>query len=672
MTDQRGTRVQPLRETATARPGAGSLPTWSGAAVLGLLALIAILPYANTLLNGFVYDDSAQILGNPYLKSFRYLREIFGTTAWSFLGIWTVSNYYRPIMTFGYLLCYQFFGPLAYGFHLVNLALNAGAVFLLFKITERLFGNRALALGAAVVFALHPVHVEAVAWIAAVTELELAFFYLLTFWLFLLVARPGGGRSSPAHYAMVASFILTIISKEQALTLPFLATAYEHFYRDDREQTTLAQKASRYGVLWLLAIGYVVFRIKLFGAFAPFLQRPQVTWYGVFVNAIALVGEYLWKIIWPARLCAFYVFHKSTSAFEPRVLAGFGASVICATLFFWLWKRARPVSFGVLWFFATLAPVLNPRWMTASVFNERYLYLPSAGFCWAVAWGVTLLWARATAQSRRVIWQGAMATALSVIALLSLVRIVTRNRIWKDDITLFTQTLEMEPEAVLIRTYLGMTYWNRGYIGEAERQWREVLRRYPNSVLDLNYLGWVYARQKRYEEAEKYFLRALHALPTDPEAHLSLGGLYADTGREKEAEVQLRAAVALSPMNGAARNRLAQLYFDEQRFPEAEEQFHRSVEGSPSVTGYNGLGDICWRRGEREQAERAYKSAIALDPFDSHAHFGLGAVYASGGKTVEAIQEYETGLQTDPSNREALTTLEKLRTQAPHANSSKS
>src|SRR5437868_10442664 len=149
-----------------------------------ILILLAFLPYLNTLINGFVYDDRQQILQSPYVHSFRYLGRIFGTTVWTFEGAQGVSNYYRPLMTFAYLISYKLFGLLPFGFHLMNLVLHASVVLLLFAVTEHLFRDRLLSLMAAGLFALHPIHTESVAWIAGITDLELSFFFLLTFLLY--------------------------------------------------------------------------------------------------------------------------------------------------------------------------------------------------------------------------------------------------------------------------------------------------------------------------------------------------------------------------------------------------------------------------------------------------------------------------------------------------------
>ena len=374
--------------------------------LIAALILCAALPYLNTLLNGFVYDDNRQILDNPYLKSFHFLPQVFGTTVWSFVGMQGVSNYYRPMMTLGYALCYHLFGPLAYGFHLVNVCLHVGVVVLVFVVARRLFNNRGVAFLAACLFAVHPIHTEAVAWVAAVTTLDVTFFYLLTFWLFLAMARPQGGISPWVKLAAVVSFALTIFSKEQALTFPLVAMLYEHFFRDDRAETNFWQKARRYGDFWLMDFAYVLFRIEHLGAFAPQIQLSRLGWYPSILSALALVGQYVGKLFWPVELCAYYVFQKGASVFEPQVMAGIAALAACAAIFALLFRRNRMAAFGFVWFFVTLAPVLHIRFLAGNVFAERYLYLPSVGFCWLVGWAGVWLWERLAA--RRSAWRQAL------------------------------------------------------------------------------------------------------------------------------------------------------------------------------------------------------------------------------------------------------------------------
>jgi tetratricopeptide (TPR) repeat protein len=628
-------------------------------ALIGLLVLAAVFPYLNIFANGFVYDDNTQVLNNPYLHSFSHLREIFSTTVWSYVGAQGVTNYYRPMMTFGYLLCYQFFGPLAYGFHLASMLTHAGVVCLLFVLTLRMTGHRPGAFIAAALFALHPIHTESVAWIAAVTDLQLTFFYLLTFWCFVRVAGPGGGREARMQLAMTGSFVLTLLSKEQALTLPVLAAAYEHFVREDGQATTWKQKFGRYYLLWMLAAAYLFFRVRFFGALAPVLQISDLTWGQTILSAIALVGQYLWKLLWPAELCAFYVFRRSISHLDPRVLAGFAALLALTILFVVLWKRSRLAVFAILWMMMTLAPVLNPRWMAANVFTERYLYLPSVGFCWLVAWGWVRLW-EATAEGL-ALRRKALAAVLLLMAVAYAVRVITRNRNWSDDVTLYAKTLEVSPDAYHIRNNLGTVLWKQGRVDEAEREWKAALAFSPRSAIVLNNLGLVRAHQKRYEEAVDYYQRAMRLKPNYTDPHLNLGAVFQEMHRTAEAELHLRAAVALSPLNFDARNKLAEIYLQSGRLNEAEEHYASSAASQPNWIAYYGLGEIGARRGLQSQAEQYFRRALEINPVASEARFALGALYAAAGRTPDAIREYQAGLTTDPANVEGRAELGKLR-----------
>ena len=398
-----------------------------------VLSVLAFLPYANTLLNAFVYDDYFQVVENPYVHSFRYLREIFATTVWSFQGANGITNYYRPLMSFGYLLFYQVAGAVPFSFHLANVALNVVVVLLVFSVVRRLSGER-VGLIAAGLFALHPLHTESVAWVAGVTDLELSVFYLLTFLFYLRLPEPEKGYGWRA--AMCGSFVLALLSKEQAMTLPVLVTLFEHFYRDDRATTPLRQKMARYGPLWALAALYLVVRGILLGGVASIVSRPALSWYEVGLSAISLLGGYLWKLIWPAHLSTYYVFHKSSHFTDRNVLLALAGLALCAIVFAMLWRHAHPLSFAFIVIFLPLGPVLNAKWMPASVFAERYLYLPSIGFCWLVAWAAVTLWSADLRAFLRPVSR-AVPLMLIAVAFTYAVKTVARNRDWRTGESLF-------------------------------------------------------------------------------------------------------------------------------------------------------------------------------------------------------------------------------------------
>lgn len=660
-------------DTLTAPPesserlgGQGSLRhTW----LIVILLLLGVVPYTNTLQNGFVYDDNNEVLTNPYIRSFAHLGDIFSTRILAHLGSRGATNYYRPISILGFLLCYKLFGLLPYGFHLVNLVLHALMVCLLFGLTKRLFHDVWLGFAAAALFALHPIHAESVAWVSAVTDLELAVFYLLTFRFFLGSAKPHGERSELAQLGMAGSFVLTVLSKEQALTLPLLATVYEHFYRGDRGATTWSQKVARYGVLWLLVVAYVLLRIRFFGAFAPVLLTRQVTWYEAILSSVPLVGQYLWKMLWPVHLSAYYAFHKSVTLLDPRVLAGAVALGLCGVAFRALWKHAQRASFGLVWFFITLAPVLNARWLGPNVFTERYLYLPSVGLCWVAAWGILRIWTKASC--RALAWRVAFSILLGVMGVAAMVRIVVRNRDWRDEVTYYRVALAAEPEASSLRLNLGAVYWNHMKPDAAEHEWREALKFSLDSAFLLNNLGLVSMRKKQYGEATDYFERSMRLRPNFTDAHLNLGRLYEEIGKTPEAEMQLKAAVALAPLSVQARNELGNLYLTSGRWREAEAQFQESLASIANSAAYDAIGDINARLARRERAEQAYRQALALDDFDSHAHFGLAGVLEATGRREEAVRHYRAGLSVDPLNPDAQAALKRLTSNSSHVNPSK-
>jgi Flp pilus assembly protein TadD len=609
---------------------------------MAFLAVAAALPYLNTLRNGFVSDDEMQVLHNPYIRNFHYWARIFTTPVASYVGV-KAPNYYRPLMNVGYLLCYQVFGLHPFGFHLANVVLHVLVVCVVFLLTKRIFQDRSLALMAALLFAIHPIHSEAIAWIAASPDLELSMFYLLTFRLFLAVARPGGRFSYLAQLAMAGSFMLTIFSKEQAVTLPVLATVYEHFYRADREETRPAQKVRRYAVLWLLTVAYFLFRVYVLGGLGSRFSAHHLTWYQTFLAALALLGQYFWKLLWPVDLRIYCPFHTPSGLFDPAVIVGLTALAVCSALFLFLWRHARRLSFGLLWFLVPLAPVLNARWMPIAAFEERYLYLPSVGFCWLLGWGLLRLWVRASA--RGAIWSRALATALVLLVALCSFRIVTRNRDWHNDVTLYTNALGACPDAVYVREFLGATYWEMGDAESAEREWREALKMAPQDPSTLRDLGMMYLKNRQYSEAVGFLKKSLQFDPDNAGAHLYLGVAYMDTHSLELAEPELRAAVSLFPWDSNNRNALGKLYLGEGRTDEAEEQFRRSVEIEPNIMGYGNLGLIHWSQGEAKLAELEWREALRLAPNDSSILNNLGLVCTKLGRYTEAVSFFRRAIE---------------------------
>jgi Tfp pilus assembly protein PilF len=636
-------------------------------ASLASLAVLAVLPYLNSLSNGFVFDDWQQVVHNPYIRNFQHLRQIFTTGVWSYrTGFAAVSNYYRPMMMLGYAVCYRFFGPSPFSFHLLSVVLNAAVVLLVYFLTLRLFSDRLVALAAATVFAVDPIHSEAVDWIAAITELEVAFFFVLTFLLYLLAGQ-ATRRRGWILCGMGIAYVGALLSKEQAVMLPLVATAHEHLYREDRARTTPFQKAWRYGWLWLLAGGYIVARVAALKSFAPVEIRKSFGTVEIALAALALVGQYLWKTIWPVHLLAFYVFPNSVYALSSWMLAGLAGLTLSAFLFVVLYKIARPYSFGVIWFFATLLPVLNVHWMPENAFSERYLYLPSVGFCWIVGWATRRLWEASWTRGRAM--RAVLTTAAAALIAASITEIVRRNPVWKDDQVFYRQTLRAAPAAYMFHNNLGTVYWQKGEVSEAEREWKITLKLRPRYAYALNNMGLVMQRKKQYARAASYFQRALRSQPDYPQAHLELGRAYLQMGLLKKAEPEIQSAVREDPTNSRAWDALGEVSLQQGSMTQARQQFQRSVALRPTVQAYCDLAVADVDQRNYARAEQALRQAQSLNPRSVQPRLMLGLLLARRGQKAGAASELQSALKLDPSNAQAQKALNDLIQPSPYAQS---
>ena len=625
------------------------------------LLLVSFLLYANSVVNGFVYDDHTQIEHNPYVHSLKYAGQIFASPLAAEQGKQVPPNFYRPIVNFSFLLCYELFGLSPYGFHLISILLNCIVVWLVFVVSAKLFSNEWFGLIAAAFFALHPIHTEPVDWIDGISDLYLAVFYLLAFWLFLRQTEKPP-RAAWIRAGMVASFALALLSKETAVTFPVLVSVYEHFYSSDRFATSWTQKLSRYGWSWVTALVFLVVRAMVLGTLNPTPLHPEITPSHALFTALALAGQYAGKLLWPAPLVAFYPFHESGSFVDPHVLFGLAVVFVGGAALVLLWKRSRLYTFALFWIVLILAPALNARFMAANVFAERYAYLPSVGFSWLVAGTILWCWHRPAARTRRLRW--ALGAASFILALLAGREIVARNGDWKDDRTLILRTLEVLPNSPNMISDLGQMEWFDGHHAEAEREWHLALAYKPDTVEALANLGFAMLEEKKYDEAIAYLQRAIQLKPRFATPHIYLARIYAAQGNNAAAEAEFRLAIDKYAMNPEALKALGKFYLDAGRLPEAEQQFLASIGIAPDLEAWSGLGEIYDRQNSAEKAEDAWRHVLVLDWLNPQAHHSLGRIYLSKGQVTQAREEFEACLLMDPRDPAALAALQKIRTAA--------
>ena len=428
-------------------------------------------------------------------------------------------------------------------------------------------------------FAVHPVHTEAVTWIAGLPDLSFAFLFLLSFYLYM---PPAGGKPASAwsYPLSVVSFFLAALCKEPALTLPAVLIAYDWLIR--KEKDGLPARLTRYVPYFLAAGIYLLLRYRALGGFAPsFRRHAYLSPYQYVVNTFPLFTQHLEKLLLPANLNAFHVFHPISSILEPKGLATLAATAAFLLLAFLLIRWNRVSAFGLLWIAIPLFPVLHIPSLGDNTFAERYLYLPSFGF-------VLLL---SLAVPRLAKTDGG--TAVAAILLVSLaglysVGTVARNRVWMDNYTLFSDTVKKSPDASI-----------------------------PH-----NMLGTALAIQRRTDESMRHFRIAVDLDPTNPGAQSNLGFAYLEAGELRRAVDHLEASVRLDPFNAMYRNNLALAHFllgqemsNAGRADETLEHFRAAVRFRPNDDAYrNMLGITLARKGLHDEAIEQFQAALRIAP----------------------------------------------------------
>lgn len=549
------TSAPPAEARAAERPRAGA----AGRAdrLLPLLpALLAAAAYANTIGNGFVNDDEHLILLNPWLESFRSVGAIFGDDAWGFAPGPPMAEFYRPLMHLVYLTVHQLAGPEAWAFHLVNVLLHAANTLLVFLLVARWVAagaeSRRRGAGpapfvAAVLFALHPVHTEAVAWIAALPELAFTLFGLAALLLDATPGEPTARRSA----TIGALFLLALLGKETAITLLAIAVVQHGILRGGARPLALDWRRLA-PFLAATAIYLVARGAALTGESIAAGHSWNLGPAGWLLNVMALFGDYLRLLLVPVDLLYWRPFRPVGS-----LATGEGAAALLVGLAFLAvsalaWRRSRLAFLALAWIVVPLAPTFLLDRFPRTPFAERYLYLSVLGFALLVALGFDAL-------ARRRALRGVAAIVLLFLAAGYATATVARNRVWKDAYTLFLDSVRKAPDTPRPPVALASKLVERGRFGEALAHHRILVAMEPDNPRVHSAMAGALSIAGRSDEALVHFEKAVALAPEDPFLHNLLGIEHARRGELGDAREHLQIATRLAPGEPAYRNNLERL-----------------------------------------------------------------------------------------------------------------
>lgn len=543
-----------------------------------LVAVLAVLCYANILRGQFVFDDVLLIVDNDVIKDPRNAWKLFSTNLWGLIG--QRSNYYRPLPPLVFMLLHAAFGLRPEPFHWVSLVLHAGTSVLVFEITRTLLAHadggrsRWPALAGAALFAAHPVHVEAVAWISGLMDVSCAFFSLLAIQLYVTDSRDG--RIGRAWWS-AGALLIALLCKEPAAVVPVALAAHDVLFR--RERVNAVGRAMRHlGPSVAVLLFYLSVRAYVLGGMAPVRHQYETTWSEWALTVPFLFAYYVQMLVLPVGQS---VLHQLEPVIEPTSSRFLSALVIIAVFCAVAWRSVRAgrtAAFGTFVFVLTLAPSLYVAALgqdRSLVFAERYLYLPSAGAAMVLSAGIAPLTARRTRRS----WL--IAVGLSTAIAVGAVATVRRNEIWRDNITLWSDCIQKSPTLGVAHESLGLALIERGQIEAGGRELQLALRLDPDVARRyLNY-GVFAAKNGLVVQAIQAFETALKYEPDLVEAHYSLAVAMEQMGWSSKAVEEYRATLRLAPAHADAHNNLGIALVQASQLDEAIDQFRAAVQARP-------------------------------------------------------------------------------------------
>jgi len=548
----------------------------------GVLALACFWVYASSLTNGFVYDDEPQILLNPFVLNSSLWRRIFTGSVWSFQGARVHDNFYRPLQMLAYSLVYHLAGPNPAAFHTLQLLAYAASAVLVYRLGKELVRNESVALVGALLWVLHPLHVESVAWIAALPDVGYGFFCLLGFWLFVRAENAKDGRAWRRGSAALA-YLPALFFKEAALSFPLLLIAYWVFLGHRAKPDGWKARAWCFVPYVADVIAYLGVRRWVMGGFSPTSRLWSVS-PRVLTSSVALLGEHLRLFLWPRHLSAFRSFEPATSL--RSAWPWLAVAVLVAALA--LRKRQPRLAFLVTWWLITLLPCLDIRQLSVPLVADRFSYLPSVGLCLALAFMfIALLRRRIPSRMARLVPVVAITAVMGFWCSLTLRTIPN----WRDDEVLMNHALEQSPEAPWLHSARAVVlrYRYKDLEG-ARREYETALRLNQASVRPMAtvrydaYLGLGgIAEQKGWgDQALDYYAQAVRVLPNFSPAYDSLGSFHFARGDYTRAAEYFAEAVRVNPQDLGARFYLGTCHMKFGHYREAAREFHAAAAVDPT------------------------------------------------------------------------------------------
>ncbi|MCE0497278.1 MAG: tetratricopeptide repeat protein [Methylacidiphilales bacterium] len=640
----------------------------------------------------WLWDDGFDITQNPVTQSAN--------------GLWSIwfepgsqADYY-PLKASVQWAQWHLWGNDTFGYHVTNIVLHLAASLLVWRLFHKL-GLRLAWLGG-LLFAIHPVQVESVAWIAELKNTLSMPFFLLSMCFYLDYDGSGSRRD---YLLALGFFLLAMLSKTTLVMFPVVILLYAWWKRGRFGWNDL--KASTPFFLVSLTLGWVTLRCGHWYSqlhHAP-SQAPDL---GGVLSRLALTGSslafYFWKAVWPAHLLPIYPQWKIDPPSLPELLPW----PVMAGYFFWFWKyRAswgRHMLLGLGYFLMMLAPFVSVSVAGYTYFTwvmDHFLYVPIVGLIGLAVAGLGALDNRAAPGLRFIGWAG-VATILVLLAGKSrsyAEKFASPENLWSycvahnpeswmahynlgialsqkgeedEAIAQFQKTMEINPGHVLAHTNLGMALFHKGQVDAAIEQYQKVLQIYPDIAQAHNNLGNAYLKKGWIDAAIAQYQKALEINPNYASVHTNLGDVLLQEVRMDEAIAQYQEALGIDPNDVEAHFKFGNALLQKGRMDEAIAQYQKALELNPNyMEAHYNLGNALLQKGRVDEAIVQFKKALEINRNLPEAHSNLGIALIQKGRVNEAISQFQEALRLKPDYSDAQKNLAAAQAMARQAPGSK-
>ncbi len=613
-----------------------------------LLAAGVFLVYVQVVSHEFIsYDDGIYVTNNPLVKAGLSMDTV--RKAFSLEGL-SERTYYHPVTWLSHLLDIQAFGLNPGMHHLTSVVIHVLNAALLFALLYTATGSLPASLVAAALFGLHPVNVDSVAWLAERKNLLSALFWMLGLLAYVRYVRK---KSLAKYLAVVASFALGLLAKPSIVAFPCVLVLMDFWPLKriviGKEDSGLLRFKEQWKLLAaekvpLLALSFAsvyVSSLSLDNLTVPTSLVPMSL---RLENAVVACVKYLWKMALPFDLTFFYPYPVSVPAWKVT-----GAAIVLisiTSLAIWWVRRRTYFLFGWLWYLGTIFPVLGimqgGQWPEIA---ERWAYIPLIGIYVVIAWGTLEVIERLSGTML-----GKPAAAVPVVVTACLV-VLTWNQAgyWKDDFTLYTHGVTVNPDNFVAQNNLGNALLEMGRVDEAVARYMKAITISPGFPEPHYNLGVIYLRKSDPYKAIWYLKRSLELNPDDADSYLSLGVARIASGNLDEALRYLGIAESLDPDNPQIPFNLGLAFYRKGDLKEAFKHYEMALQIDPGYAeAHYNLGVIYVVRKDLPRAIEEFSNAVALDPRHKEAHYNLGRALFGAGRRDEARKHYQEALRIDP------------------------